>query len=214
MNQLPDSTTPPPIRIPKRIGIPVLLIAMVAGLLLWGTIRGNWTDSEARNPASAADGVVTQLLRTADGRKPIRAAVVVNVSPDRFWKVVTNYDHFAEIFPNVSASHGVLDPDGRWHVTGEVHSLVGHWPMELHVQHVESPVGCTASWDEPHGVWTVNRGSWGVTQIGPEKTLLQYNLELKVSPFPAFVVRAVLLDQLKTVLRAVANRAERGQPSH
>jgi len=44
--------------------------------------------------------------------------------------------------------------------------------------------------------------------------LLQYNLELKVSPFPAFVVRAVLLDQLKTVLRAVANRAERGQPSH
>jgi hypothetical protein len=42
--------------------------------------------------------------------------------------------------------------------------------------------------------------------------LLEYNLELKVSPFPDFIVRAVLLDQLKPVLKAVANRAQQAQP--
>jgi hypothetical protein len=35
---------------------------------------------------------------------------------------------------------------------------------------------------------------------------------LNVSPFPDFVVRTVLLDQLKPVLKAVANRAQQSQP--
>jgi uncharacterized protein YndB with AHSA1/START domain len=201
-------TRPPSRRIKLRMVIPAVLIGAVMALLLWGIIRGNWTDSEARNPASAADGVVTQLLRNAEGRKQIRAAVIVSAPPDRVWKVVTDYDHFSEVFPTVSTAKGVHDPDGRWHVTGEVRSIVGHWPMDLHVRHDESTNRFVASWDEPHEAWKVNRGSWVITPHGPNETLLEYNLELKVSPFPDFVVRAVLLGQLKPVLRAVANRAD------
>ena len=136
----------------------------------------------------------------------------MSAPPERIWKLVTDYDHFSEVFPNIGTAKGVRDSDGRWHVTGEVRSIVGRWPMDLHVRHEESAARFVASWDEPHGAWKVNRGSWVVTQHGTGETLLEYNLELKVSPFPDFVVRAVLLGQLKPVMRAVANRVERDQP--
>jgi carbon monoxide dehydrogenase subunit G len=210
MKDILDSPVPPPAkRMKKRIGIPAVFIGVVVVLLTWGIIRGSWTDPEARNPSSAADGIVTQLLQTPGGQKQIRAAVIVSAAPDHVWKVVTDYEHFSDVFPNISSSKGVHDPDGRWHVTAEVHSMVGSWPMDLHVQQEESVEKSVASWDEPHGAWKVNRGSWVVTPHGNGETLLEYNLELKVSPFPDFVVRAVLLEQLKPVLRAVANRAER-----
>lgn len=213
MTDTPNPTaTPVPNRhIKKRILIPTILIGVVLALLIWATIRGTLTDSGPRNPSSVADGVVTQLLRTTEGRKQIRAALIVNALPERVWKVVTDYDHFSEIFPNIGTSKGVREPDARWHLTGEVHSIVGRWPMDLHVRHEESPARSVASWDEPHGAWKVNRGSWVVTPHGASQTLLEYNLEITVSPFPDFVVRAVLLGQLKAVMSAAANRAQGNQ---
>jgi len=194
------------------IVIPLVFIAGVSAFLIWGIVRGNWSDTQPRNPSSTADGVMAQLLRTAEGRKQIHASVIVSAPPERVWKVVTDYDHFSDVFPNIGTSKGVRDPDGRWQVTGEVRSFIGRWPMDLHVRHEESAARFVASWDEPHGAWKVNRGSWVVTQHGTGETWLEYNLELKVSPFPDFVVRAVLLGQLKPVVRAVANRVERDQP--
>ena len=194
------------------IVIPLVFIAGVSAFLIWGIVRGNWSDTQPRNPSSTADGVMAQLLRTAEGRKQIHASVIVSAPPERVWKVVTDYDHFSDVFPNIGTSKGVRDPDGLWHVTGEVRSFIGRWPMDLHVRYEESAARFVASWDEPRGAWKVNRGSWVVTQHGTGETWLEYNLELKVSPFPDFVVRAVLLGQLKPVVRAVANRVERDQP--
>jgi hypothetical protein len=212
MNNAPESPgTPPPKRIQKRIVIPAILIGGVVALLLWGIVRGNWTDAQARNPSSAAEGAITQILRTTEGRKQLHAAIVVAARPERVWKAVTNYDHFSEIFPHISASKGVRDSDGRWHLTGEVRSIVSRWPIDVHIRHEESAGKFVASWDEPHGAWKVNRGSWVVTQHGSDQTLLEYNLDVTVSPFPDFVVRAVLLGQLKPIVKAVANRAERDQ---
>jgi ribosome-associated toxin RatA of RatAB toxin-antitoxin module len=213
MKDASDSSSPPePARIKKRIVIPVIFISAAVLLMIVAVIRGNWTDAEPRNPSSPADSVVAQILRTAEGRKQIRCAAIVASSPEQVWKVVTDYDHFSEIFPHISTSKGVRESDGRWHITGEIRSVIGHWPMDLHVQHEESAPKFVASWDEPYGSWKVNRGSWVITPHGSGETLLEYNLELNVSPFPDFVVRTVLLDQLKPVLKAVANRAQQSQP--
>lgn len=193
-----------------RVILPAVFIALVAGLLAWGVVRGSSTDAQPVNPP-AAGGVTTQLLRTSNGQIHIRAAVIVAAPPASVWKVVTDYDHFSDVFPNISACQGARDPDGRWHVTGEVRSLVGRWPMDIHVRHDETPGKYVASWDEPNGAWKINRGSWVVTPHGDHESLLEYNLELKVSPFPDFVVRAVLLEQLKPVLKMAANRAQSNQ---
>src|SRR5258706_9322583 len=104
MKDIPDlPPQPPPSRIKKRIVVPTVLIGVVMALLLWGIIRGNWADPQPRNPSAAAD-VVTQLLRTTGGRKTIRDAVIVSAPPERVWKVVTDYDHFSDVFPNIGAS--------------------------------------------------------------------------------------------------------------
>jgi hypothetical protein len=212
MNNVPEAPTPSPSRpIKKRIAIPITLIVIVVLLLTWGAIRGTWADAEVRTPSSAADGVMAQLLRTANGRKQLRAALIVSVPPDRVWNVVTNYDHFTEVFPNISASKGTREPDGRWHLTGEVRSIIWRWPMDVHLRHLEEAGRFIASWDEPHGTWKVNRGSWVVTPHGAGETLLEYNLDLKVAPFPDFVVRAVLFGQLKPIIKAVASHAQRDQ---
>jgi uncharacterized protein YndB with AHSA1/START domain len=198
-------------RVKKRLIIPSALIAIIAGFLVWGILHGNLTDAGPSTPASASDGVLTQLIRTSEGRKQIHAAEIVMAPPESVWKVVTDYDHFSEVFPNMATSKGVKDADGRWHLSGEVRSVVGRWPMDLHVQHAESASKSVASWDEPNGELKVDRGSWVVTPHGNGETLLEYNLELKVSPFPDFIVRAILLEQLKPVMKAVANRAQRAQ---
>jgi uncharacterized protein YndB with AHSA1/START domain len=205
------SESSPKNSVKKRLLIPVVLIAVVAGLLVWGIIRGNVTDASPQIPASAADGVLTQLIFTPQGTKQIHAAEIVMAPPGNVWKLVTDYDHFSDVFPNVATSKGVRDPDGRWHLSGEVRSVVGRWPMDLHVRHEESATKFVASWDEPNGELKVDRGSWVVTPRGNGGTLLEYNLELEVSPFPNFIVRAVLLDQLKPVMAAVAARAQRDQ---
>lgn len=213
MENVPDSMTPRPTsRLKLWIAVPVVFIGVIIGLLLWGIIRGNWADAQLRNPASAADGVVTQLLRTSAGDKQIRAAVLVQAPPENVWKVVTDYNHFSEIFPNISSAKGTQEADGRWHLVGEVHSIIGHWPMDLHVRHEQAAGKFVASWDEPNQTWKVNHGSWVIVPHGNSESLLEYNLQLKVSPFPDFAVRAVLLDQLKPVLKAVVKRAQENQP--
>jgi hypothetical protein len=201
---------PAPARFRKRIFIPVAFIAVVTALLLWEIVRGNWSDPQPRNPSTTA-GIVTQLVRGPEDRKQIRAALILNAPAQSVWNVVTDYNHFADIFQNVRASKGVRDSDGRWHLTGEIRSFLARWPMDVHVRHEESPGRFVASWDEPHDAWKINRGSWVVTQHGRGETLLEYNLELRVSPFPDCIVRAVLLDQLKPVMRAVRNQVEKDQ---
>ena len=176
--------------------------------MIWAVVRGNLTEAAPHTPQSVDDGIVSQLLLTSDGRKEIHCAMIVPAPAERVWATVTDYDHFAEIFPHISASKGAHEADGRWHLTGEVKSLIGRWTMDVHVQQEERGDKFIASWDEPSGALKVNRGNWTVTRQGPEKTLLEYNLELEASPFPGFMVRAVLLDQLKPVMAAVATRAQ------
>lgn len=200
-----------PRRFKKRFVLPVIIIGLVAVLLVWEAVRGNLTDPESHNPSSPADSALTQLLQTPDGHKQVRAAIIIAGSPEQVWKTVTDYDHFSEIFPNISASKGVHEANGSWHLTGELRSIVGHWPMDVHVQQEESATRFVASWDEPHDAWKINRGRWVVTSHGSGETLLEYWLEVRVSPFPDFVVRAVLLDKLKAVMRSVGNHVERVQ---
>lgn len=203
-----NSTILPHCRIKKRLLIPGVFIGVFAVLLFWVAVRGTRAEVALRNPNSANDGVLSQLVLSSDGRKEVRCAEIIAAPVERIWNVVTNYNHFAEIFPNTTAFKGEREPDGRWHLTGSVRSPVGRWPVDVHVRHEESPNRRIASWNEPHDSLKVNRGRWTVTRQGENQTLLEYNLDLEVAPFPSFVVRAVLLEQLKPVMKAVAKQAQ------
>ena len=81
--------------------------------------------------------------------------------------------------------------------------------MDARIRHESSPEKRTASWDEPTGDITVNRGSWALLPAQAGKTLVVYTLDVEVRPFPAPLVRAVLLSRQKTVVEALKSHLDR-----
>src|SRR5262245_17386922 len=86
-------------RLKKRWLIPGVILGALLVLLVWAFIRGTWADTTPRDPASPADGIITQLIKTPEGHKPVRCAVLLDHPLDEVWKAVTDYEHYGEIFP-------------------------------------------------------------------------------------------------------------------
>jgi uncharacterized protein YndB with AHSA1/START domain len=211
-NPAQPAGTPPARRVKKRLLIPAAVLGVLAVLVLWAYVRGTWADREPRNPLSSAEGVLTQLYLAPEGRKQVRCAVILDYPPRKVWEVITDYEHFAEIFPTVSRAEVTREPDGRYHWVGTVTSPVGGYPIDIHIRHEERPGQFEASWDGPTGSVTVNRGSWTVTPMGQGRTLLVYSLEAEIAPFPNFVVRNVQLSREMEVVGAVADWLRKHDP--
>ena len=203
--------TPRPIK--KRYAIPLGLLTIVFLLMIWLSIRGTWADTTPRNPVTSSEGALTQLYLAPSG-KQIRSALVIDHPIDEVWNVVTDYDHFSEIFPHVCHTDIRRESDGRFHLSGSaVANCFGTWPFEVHITHHESPKQYIAEWAEPHLDLTVNRGSWTLTPLSGNRTLAVYTLEAEVKQFPGFIVRSALLMRVDGVIGAVAREVARRQGS-
>lgn len=206
---------PPVRRIKKRWLIPGLLLVLLIALLIWAGIRGTWADLERKNPSTVADGPVCQLfLEKPPDQKVVRCAMLLGFSAEEVWRVVTDYDHFDEIFPYLHSTRATCEGGNdkhrtaTYHLTGMVHSkLFGDWPFDTHVEHRE--LSRTVSWIERGHRVTYNAGSWEMIAKGPQQTLLVYSLAVEVTPFPDSVVRNVLLDHVKEVVTAVDQRLKK-----
>jgi uncharacterized membrane protein len=204
----PGQSAPARRRLKKRIWIPALLLVIVILALLGAWVRGTWADTEAINPSSSAEGIITQLYQMPDGAKQVRCAVLLDRPMRDVWTVLTDYDRFAEIFPTLTSAHGKPDaanPD-QYHLTGELSSPVGTWTFSSVITHEESPEKFVAHWDSTSGPITRNRGSWTLTPAGEGKTLLVYTLEVEVRRWPTFLVRNVLLSRQRTVVESVVRQ--------
>jgi len=156
-----------------------------------------------KDPASPAEGVLTQLFLAADGRKVVRCAALLDHPPSRVWSAVTDYARFETIFPTVKAVKSSLEADGRHRLACDVTSILGTWPVDVRIRHQEEAGKYVASWDEPTGDVSVNRGNWTLLPASADRTLVVYTLDVEVRRFPAFLVRAVLLSRQKTVVEAL-----------
>jgi hypothetical protein len=213
-NPGPTATPTPPRRRFKKRYLILAVAAVLAGALLVLIVRGTWADTRLRNPQVPADGAVCYLYQAPDGHKEVRAALVLDCPAAAVWSVVTDYDHFSDIFPYERSTHWEPDPDGRIHLTGLAHSrLYGDWPFDVHVRHEETPDGKIASWDGPTPDLPVNRGSWTVTPLGPDRTLLVLSIEWRMRHVPDFYTHNILLDRLKPMVRAVGRRCQGEHPA-
>ncbi len=204
----PAPAATPPRRLRKRVLIPLIVVGIFGLLLLGAYVRGTWADTTPKDPTSSADGVVCHLYRTPDGHTPVRCAVLLDHPIDRVWKVVTDYDHYGEIFPTLATVPvKVLRVDvGGYHLSGVAHSVLGDWPFNIHINHKVTPEQRVASWNDTAGDVRLNRGSWTLTPKGPGKTLLVYSLEVEIKGYPNFLVRNVLLSRQPGVMGAVVER--------
>lgn len=185
------------------------LVLVIVGVLV---IRGSWSETTIHNPTTSAEGILRQLYQAPDGHKEVRCVAILDYAPEKVWEVITDYQHFQDIFESRLWSMKVTkteqDPDGKFHLLGEVNSKFGHWPIDVHITHNKTSEKYIASWDQPFGKVLVNRGNWTITPAGEGKSLLVYTLQTEVDPFPQFFTNTVLLAQSKQVLKAVERRLQ------
>ena len=195
-------------RLKKRLVVPaaILVLALVVIGAIW--IRGTAADTIERNPASSAEGVLTQLFHEANGRKVVRCAALLDHPLRRVWSAVTDYAKFETIFPTVRGVRSGVEADGRHRLVCEVTSVLGTWPVDVRIRHQEEPAKHVASWDEPTGDVVVNRGSWTLLPAPGDRTLLVYTLDVEARGFPPFLVRAVLLSRQKTIVEALRSHLD------
>ncbi len=185
-----------------------LTIVFLIGMYL----RGTWADTQAYNPRTAAEGPITHLYRDEQGVQ-VRGAIVVEAPASKVWAVIRDYASHAEFLPYMSAITAEPKGTDRIYLRGTVHSRVwGDWPFAMHVDHkAGSAKEYIASWDEPGEGLAVNRGSWTVTSIGADQTLVVLSLQVEASSYPNFFVRNLLLDRLSRVVRGLRDEVHKRQ---
>jgi coenzyme Q-binding protein COQ10 len=202
-------------KVRPRVLLPLIFVVAVAGGIGGFFVRGTWADGIVRTPTTHADGMIRQLLLTAEGRKIVRGALVIDAPIEKVWDVITDYDHFADFMPNIASLHSSVEADGRIKLSGVVTTFAADFPIELHVRHDRA--SWTTSWDEATGEFAVNKGHWTLEKHGSQgdardHTLVVYELDIEVKGYPSPVVRALVLHRLKKTLRAVEKRVSPKPP--
>ena len=189
----------------KRVFVPLMVLGLFLVLIAVAVVRGTWADTQEKNPASPRDGVITQLYKTAEGRKVVRCAVLIDQPMKEVWAAVTDYDRYLEIFPTLASAHARSEPGGKHRLQGEARWSWGTWDYDILISHQESPERCVTSWDSPGGDATVDRGSWTLTPVSEHHTLVVYQLEAEIGRYPNFLVRNVLLGRQRHAVAALAD---------
>ena len=136
------------------IGVAALLVLLIA--IFW--IRGSWASSTEKNPSSSAEGAVVRLFVTAEGRKVVRCAVVIDRSVDPVWKGMNDPSLYAGMFPAAGLRAEAL-PDGTIHVSHPKSTVAGTWTVDLRLRRMETPTRRALVWDDPSPEVPVNRGT-------------------------------------------------------
>lgn len=207
--RLMTETAQPGRRVRKRLWIPIATLALGTLAALGVYIRATRVDDAERNPATASDGTVTQLLRDEAGVS-VRCARVVEKPPEAVWAVVRDYPSHPKFLPYLRSLDVALADDGTVRLDGVAHSAIwGDWPFVSRVKLAADAERHTyrATWDEAGGPLARNRGGWTVRPHGDGQALLVFALQVEVAKAPDWIVRTVLMDRLHQVVNAMAAEA-------
>lgn len=194
------------------VGALALLALVFMGLYVRGT-RVSTTPLDPREPTTRP---LRQLGAGREGPR-IEAALVVEHPLEATWAIVTDYARFGELFQpplwtlrvdEVAALAG----GARHRLRGAATSRLWSFPIDVTLEHATLDDGArTASWDtgEQRLAGVVNRGRWVLRALGPSRTQVLYEAEVRAPGYPAFLVNDLLLAEVGYVLVAVRDRLDR-----
>lgn len=208
----PRSTRPRRSALLASVGSLVLLALVFVGLYVRGT-RVSTTPLDPREPTARP---LRQLGAGRDGPR-VEAALVLEHPLEATWAVVTDYARFGEIFEPPLWTLRVdevaaLEGGARHRLRGEATSRLWSFPIDVTLEHATLDDGArTASWDagEQGLAGLVNRGRWVLRALGPSRTQVLYEAEVRAPGYPAFLVNDLLLAEVGYVLMAVRDRLDR-----
>jgi ribosome-associated toxin RatA of RatAB toxin-antitoxin module len=187
----------------------VLAAAVALGIIY---LRGTWADTEPRDPASAADGPVSQIYLDKGGRKEVRCAVLLPYALDDVWDVLTDYAKYDRMLPYLADVTAEKKGDDEWLMKGRAKSAFrGYWPFQITIREAKGPDGGRIWWDEhsADGEVLLNRGGWELRKRGDSETLVVLTLEAEVQSTPTFLLRSFFRHRFKEVMRAVEREVQR-----
>lgn len=171
-------------------------------------LRGTVADAVIKDPKTAADGIVTQLLINESGEKYIRTAVVMPVSVATAWKILSDYDEWERLFKTVRRKK-VAEPAGenQHHVVTDVMTPMGVISLDFIVTQEElSDGGYRARWNAPTRELPVNKGAIEIHPQGSDQTLLVYSVVKRYQIYPQFVVNNALFGHQLDIVKTLSSR--------
>lgn len=205
----PATATP---KSPSTVRRPALrfVVGVLLGCLIlfgWYYIRGTWATKNPKNPSSPEEGITSVIVQDEEGDKGIHTAVVLPVSVEDAWEILSDYGEWEKLFTTIRDSKTEKLDENRYHIVSDVMTPLGTIKIETIVTHEETPDGGhLAWWDAPTDELPLNRGSIRVTPIGPEQTLLVYTVLKEYRKYPQFVVYNMLLGHQKDLVGTLSER--------
>ncbi len=139
------------------------------------------------------------------------AVSMVHASPDQVWQVLVDYRQHRGLYPRVTSAEVLeSDPD---HALVRYVVGVGPFTFGFHVDNYPDPAHRRLQWQlAPGRSNQLFRENWGYWQIEPEPdgVLLTYSMAAQ-TVLPGFLTRGAERRGLVETIRAVRDRAERGQ---
>ena len=200
------ASTQPARRSPRRFFSGLLLVCVL--LFGWYCVRGTWATTNPTDPTTPEQGVTSHLVLTPEGDKEIRTAIVIPVSVDIAWKILSDYEEWERLFKTVRRKQVAEKLDEhRHHVVSDVMTPLGTVSLDFIVYDEPTPEdGHRAWWDAPTADLPVNSGTIRITPKGPNRTLFVYTVRKQWRKYPRFLVNNMLLDQQKDLVRTLSRR--------
>jgi ribosome-associated toxin RatA of RatAB toxin-antitoxin module len=133
-------------------------------------------------------------------------SIVIQAPLEKVFRVVTDYERYAEFLPEVKRVSTSERSGNRVKVHYEVEVIKR---IRYTVQLIEEPPQ-RVSWTLVEGeVMRDNRGSWLLEAVGQGKTQATYSIEMALGPLvPKAIVKALVETSLPKMLEAFKKRAE------
>ena len=195
---------------PKRPIKRILCFVLLGFCLLfgWYFARGTWASSKMVDPTTPEQGVIAKLVLSDDGHREIRTAVVIPVSIEQAWRILSDYDEWEKMFKTVRQKQRTEPLEGnRRHVVSDVMTPMGTITLDFIVTHEEIPGGgYLARWDAPTRELPINRGEIRITPHGANQTLFVYTVRKKYQQYPEFLVNNMLLKHQPDIVSTLSLR--------
>ncbi len=206
----PAASSVPTVPSTKRPVKRILCFVLLGFCLLfgWYFARGTWAASKMDDPMTPEQGVIAKLVLSDDGHREIRTAVVIPVSIEQAWRILSDYDEWEKMFKTVRQKQRTEPLEGnRRHVVSDVMTPMGMITLDFIVTHEELPGGgYLAWWDAPTRELPINKGEIRITPNGANQTLFVYTVRKKYQQYPEFLVNNMLLRHQPDIVGTLRQR--------
>jgi len=159
---------------------------------------------EATRKRLARMEVVTSL-EAGGGLKRAVATALIDAPPGRVWRVIGDFDAYAEFMPQTIASEVLerTDDGVRFKTTLEFPIKQVWYVLRIHMDRA----ALRTWWEMEDGSIAANEGSWELQEWEPGRTLARYSLRIDPGfPVPGFLLSRATKGTLPLVIEAVRKR--------